>query len=120
MNPYETVLRMANEIREENQKNQRQKEWQKWLENKALEDGQKAERFEDGQDRRFRFKKEMEEVIALLTIVEKYAEKLLILSDQFRHKIISKNEYFESIPITDIYSIETSILIKLNPIFKEQ
>jgi hypothetical protein len=58
--------------------------------------------------------KELYEIIIQLERVKYYGKKLMDISDKYRSKNISKNEFYEFLPITNIYGIEITISNLLN------
>jgi hypothetical protein len=52
---------------------------------------------------------ELHEVKSLLVKVKDYADKLIEVSSEYKKRKISKNEFYEKIPIINLYGIEANI-----------
>lgn len=63
--------------------------------------------------------KELHQVEVLLEKVKTYGMKLMQVSDDYRGKKISKSEFYDRLPVVNIYGIEANIITCLNSIIKE-
>lgn len=57
---------------------------------------------------------DLAELLSLFELARNYGKKLMVISDKYRNKQITKNEFYNEIPLTNIYGIESSIIKLLN------